>query len=85
MAGEDVDDPELMAALVLIKDRLETSTNPLDGAHMLAAVGCTVLGNLGFRPEEPAHVQVDIDEQAVITTITWPLPALLPPEPRNGC
>jgi hypothetical protein len=69
---------ETTAALLLLRKRIQETSDPLDLVGYLSQVGEFVLSRLGFDVTERADVKIDIgdespDEARII--LTWPLPA----------
>jgi hypothetical protein len=71
-------DAETAAALLLLRTRIQETSDPIGLAGYLAQVGEFVLSRLGFDMTERADVKIDIgtDENPdkARITLTWPLP-----------
>ena len=73
-------DAETAAALLLLRKRIQETSDPIDLAGYLTQVGEFILSRLGFDMDQRADVQIDIgtDEhpEEVRITLAWPLPPL---------
>ncbi len=72
------EDAEVVAAMLILRGRMQQVTDPIEMGGFVAQVGEYVLERLGFAMDQAAHVAIDIGtddcpDQARIT-LTWSLP-----------
>jgi hypothetical protein len=68
----------LDAALLVIDQEIAKIEDPANAGQVLAAVGAFILDRLGFMPDKPAEVSIDVgaeDPATMWIKVTWPVPA----------